>query len=196
MIDGIERVDSFVFNPHKWLFTNFDCSVFFIREPEYLIRSFEILPEFLKTREGSRVNNYRDWGVPLGRRFRALKLWFVLRSYGAEGLRALIREHIELAHEIADRIDAEPDFELVTPASLALFSFRYRPDDMEEGEALDALNEQLFEALNDTGKVYFTQNRVDGAYVIRWVVGQTATERRHVEAAYDLVLETARALKV
>ena len=196
MIDGIELVDSFVFNPHKWLFTNFDCSVFFIRKPEYLIRSFEILPEFLKTREGTRVNNYRDWGVPLGRRFRALKLWFVLRSYGAEGLRALIREHIKLAHEIAERIDAEPDFELVTPASLALFSFRYRPNEMEEGAALDALNETLFETLNDTGKVYFTQNRVDGAYVIRWVIGQTETERRHVEAAYDLMLKTARGLEV
>jgi aromatic-L-amino-acid decarboxylase len=196
MIDGIEHVDSFVFNPHKWLFTNFDCSVFFIREPEYLIRSFEILPEFLKTREGARVNNYRDWGVPLGRRFRALKLWFVLRSYGADGLRAIIREHITLAQEIAQRIEAEPDFELVTPARLALFCFRYRPDDMEAGEALDALNERLFEALNDTGKVYFTQNRVDGAYVIRWQVGQTATRRAHVEAAWALVLKTARGLEI
>ena len=196
MIDGIELADTFVFNPHKWLFTNFDCSVFFIREPEYLIRSFEILPEFLKTREGARVNNYRDWGVPLGRRFRALKLWFVLRSYGADGLRTLIREHITLAQELAERIEAEPDFELVTPASLALFSFRYRPDEMEEGAELDALNERLFEALNDTGRVYFTQNRVDGAYVIRWQVGQTATRRAHVEAAWDLVLQTARAMLV
>jgi len=195
MIDGIGHVDSLVFNPHKWLFTNFDCSVLFVRESEYLIRSFEILPEFLKTREGERVNNYRDWGVPLGRRFRALKLWFVLRSYGAEGLRAKIREHIALAHDIAARIEAAPDFELVTPARLALFSFRYRPPDIAEGEALDTLNEVLFEALNDTGKVYFTQNRVDGDYVIRWSIGQTATERRHVEAAWALVQQTARALQ-
>ena len=159
MIDGIEHADSFVFNPHKWLFTNFDCSVLFVRDPSVLIRTFEILPEFLKTREGDRVNNYRDWGVQLGRRFRALKLWFVIRAYGVEGLQAMIRNHIALAQEMSERVEAATDFEIVTPARLALFSFRYRPEGMADGEALDALNAKLFEALNDTGKVYFTQNR-------------------------------------
>ena len=192
MIDGIGHADSFVFNPHKWLFTNFDCSVLFVRDPGLLIRTFEILPEFLKTREGDRVNNYRDWGVQLGRRFRALKLWFVIRAYGVEGLRAMIRNHIALAQDMEARIEAAPDFEIVTPARLALFSFRYRPEGMEEGKPLDDLNARLFEALNDTGRVYFTQNRVDGAYVIRWSIGQTATERRHVEAAWALIQETAR----
>lgn len=194
MIAGIEHVDSFVFNPHKWLFTNFDCSVLFVREPGLLIRTFEILPEFLKTREGERVTNYRDWGIQLGRRFRALKLWFVIRAYGVEGLRAMIREHIALADDVARRIEDAPDFELVTPRSLALFSFRYRPEGMAEGEALDALNARLFETLNDTGRLYFTQNKVDGRFVIRWVIGQTMTRRRHVEAAWDLVQQTARGL--
>ena len=113
MIDGIDHADSFVFNPHKWLFTNFDCSAYFVREPEILLRTLSILPEYLKTREGDAVRNYRDWGVPLGRRFRALKLWFVIRSYGVSGLRERIRNHIEMAQRLAREIEASKDFEAV-----------------------------------------------------------------------------------
>jgi aromatic-L-amino-acid decarboxylase len=194
MLDGIEHVDSFVFNPHKWMFTNFDCSAHYVRDPEALVRTLEILPAFLKTREHKQVIDYRDWSVPLGRRFRALKLWFVIRSYGVEGIRARIAAHIELARELEGWLAAAPDFELMAPRSLALLNFRYRPAGVDEPAALDRLNERLLEALNDSGALYLTQNRVRGAYAIRFSIGQTATERRHVAAAWSRIQETARAL--
>ncbi|HEV8441803.1 MAG TPA: pyridoxal-dependent decarboxylase [Methylomirabilota bacterium] len=195
-VDGADLVDSFVFNPHKWLFTNFDCSAHFVRDPEALIRTLEILPEFLKTRERRQVIDYRDWSVPLGRRFRALKLWFVIRTYGVAELRRMIAAHIDLARELEEWIRAEPDFELVAPRSLALINFRYRPAGLSEPAALDRLNEHLLEQLNDSGELYLTQNRVRGAYAIRFSIGQTATRRRHVEAAWKRIREMARALSV
>jgi len=193
MLDGIEHVDSFVFKPHKWMFTNFDCSAHFVRDPEALIRTLEILPEFLKTRERSRVIDYRDWGVPLGRRFRALKLWFVLRAYGVRGIQDQIRAHVDLARELERSIAAAPDFELLAPRSLALLNFRYRPA-VVPPEGLDALNARLLETLNDSGALYLTQNRVAGAFALRFSIGQTGTERRHVEAAWGAIQDTARAL--
>jgi aromatic-L-amino-acid decarboxylase len=192
MIAGIEGVDSFVFNPHKWLFTNFDCSAYFVRDKEALIRTFEIHPEYLKTREGTQVNNYRDWGVQLGRRFRALKLWFVLRSFGAEQIRAIIREHIRLAQELARRVDAEPDFELLAPTPLNTVCFRYLPPDARETEDINQANRNLLETINDSGSAYLTHTTLDGAYTLRFVVGQTRTEERHVEEAWRLIQETAR----
>ena len=194
MIDGIEYADSFVFNPHKWLFTNFDCSAHFVRDPDALVRTLSILPEYLKSREQDRVIDYRDWSVPLGRRFRALKLWFVIRHYGVAGLRERIAAHIELARELAGQIDAAPDFELVTPPSLTLFSFRYHPPGIDDEAALDTLNQRLLEILNDSGEMYLTQTLVRGRYAIRFVVGQTSTERRHVQAAWRKIRETAAGL--
>ena len=126
--------------------------------------------------------------------FRALKLWFVIRSYGVSGLRERIAKHIALAQDLAKRVAAEKDFEVLSPAKLALFNFRYRPEGMAEGEALDALNEALITALNDSGALYLTQNRIGGAFTIRFSVGQTYTEQRHVDAAWDRIRETARAL--
>jgi aromatic-L-amino-acid decarboxylase len=193
MLDGIEHVDSFVFNPHKWMFTNFDCSAHFVRDPEALIQTLEILPEFLKTRERSRVIDYRDWGVPLGRRFRALKLWFVLRAYGVRGIQDQIRAHVDLARELERSIAAAPDFELLAPRSLALLNFRYRPA-VVPPEGLGALNARLLERLNDSGALYLTQNRVAGAFTLRFSIGQTGTERRHVEAAWEAIQDTARSL--
>jgi aromatic-L-amino-acid/L-tryptophan decarboxylase len=192
MIEGIGRADSFVFNPHKWLLTNFDCSTYFVRQPDQLVRTLGILPHYLTSRETD-VIDYRDWGVPLGRRFRALKLWFVIRAYGVEKLKVMLREHIALAKELAAQIEAEPDFELTTPASLALLTFRYRPSGLDEA-ALDALNERLLHALNDSGRVYLTQTRTRGRYVIRFAIGQRTTTRRHVQAAWDWIKETARDL--
>ena len=192
MIEGIEAADSFVVNPHKWLFTNFDCTAFFLRDPAALVRTFEILPEYLKTREGTAVINYRDWGIQLGRRFRALKLWFVIRSYGVEGLREKIAAHIAWARELGDLVEAAPDFELLAPPRLALFCFRYHPETTDDPQALDALNESLLEALNDSGKLYVTHTRIAGAYCIRFNIGQTATERRHVLDAWRRIEETAR----
>jgi aromatic-L-amino-acid decarboxylase len=194
MLDGIGYADSFVFNPHKWLFTNFDCSAHFVRDAEALVRAMAINPAYLTSPEGARVIDYRDWTVSLGRRFRALKLWFVIRSYGVDGLREKIAAHIDWARELAEQMKAEEDFELLSPARLALFNFRYRPDGMAEGEALDALNQELLTRLNDSGALYLTQNRLGGAYTIRFSVGQTATERRHVQAAWQTIRDTARKL--
>jgi aromatic-L-amino-acid decarboxylase len=194
MSDGVELVDSLVFNPHKWLMTNFDCSAHYVRDPDALIRTLSILPEFLKSREQGEVIDYRDWSVPLGRRFRALKLWFVIRSHGVDGLREILRKHIALARETEAWVAGAKDFEIVAPRSLSLFNFRYKPLGVEGPAELDRLNEALLHRLNDDGSTYFTQNRVRGAYVIRWAIGQTNTERRHVEAAWKIIQDFARAL--
>ena len=194
MIEGIEHADSFVFNPHKWLFTNFDCSAFFVRDPQHLVRTLAILPEFLRTREGDAVHNFRDWGLQLGRRFRALKLWFVIRSYGVEGLRERIGAHIDMAQRLARAIEASGDFELLAPVPLALLCLRYRPRGIDDEAALDRLNQQLMEAVNDSGTAYLTHTRLAGRFAIRFSIGQTTTEWRHVEAAWRALNEAAHAL--
>jgi aromatic-L-amino-acid decarboxylase len=196
MIDGIEHADSFVVNPHKWLLTNFDCSAHFVRDPDALVKTLEIVPAYLNTRERGHVIDYRDWSVPLGRRFRALKLWFVIRAYGVEGLRAIIAHHIDLACELEEWIAAAPDFELLTPRRLALLNFRYHPQGVDDAETLDRLNQTLLETLNDSGRLYLTQNRVRGAYALRVSIGQTTTEQRHVAAAWEAIQTTARARAV
>jgi aromatic-L-amino-acid/L-tryptophan decarboxylase len=196
MSAGIERADSFVFNPHKWLLTNFDCSAHYVRDPAALIRTLSILPPFLQSREGAEVIDYRDWSIPLGRRFRALKLWFVLRSYGVARLQAMLRDHIAWTGELADWIRAAPDFELTSPPSLALLTFRYRPTKAADEATLDRLNERLLHALNDSGRLYLTQTRVRGRYVIRFAIGQLYTTRDHVARAWQVITATARELKV
>ncbi|MFQ5973859.1 MAG: pyridoxal phosphate-dependent decarboxylase family protein [Alphaproteobacteria bacterium] len=195
MIEGIERADSFVFNPHKWLFTNFDCSAHYVRDPDALTRTFAVQPEYLRTAADDVVINYRDWGVPLGRRFRALKLWFVIRAYGVDGLRERIAAHIHLAREAARKIETWEDFELLAPARLALFCFRYRPRGVDDPAQLDRLNEQLLERLNESGALYLTHARVNGAVALRFSVGQRTTEARHVEAALARIRETAATLR-
>lgn len=193
MLDGVQHADSFVFNPHKWLLTNFDCSAHFVRDPAALVRTLSVLPAYLQSRETGQVIDYRDWGVPLGRRFRALKLWFVLRSYGVARLREMIRAHIAWTAELANWIRAAPDFELTTGPSLALLTFRYTPEGAADAD-LDALNERLLNALNDGGRVYLTQTRVRGRYAIRFTIGQLYTTRDHVRRAWQVIQETARDL--
>ena len=190
---GIEDVDSFTFNPHKWMFTNFDCSAYFVRDPEALTRTFEIHPEYLRTKEGRKVNNYRDWGIQLGRRFRSLKLWFVIRSYGVEGIRRVIRRHIELAQWVKSQVEKEPDFELLAPVPLNTVCLRYLPDPSASLEEINSRNEKILERVNSTGKAYFTHTKLDGRYTIRFVVGQTYTDSKHVEAGWQLLRDTARA---
>lgn len=191
MTAGAGAADSFVFNPHKWLLVNFDCSAHFVRDPAALVRTLSIAPHYLESREGDRVIDYRNWSPPLGRRFRALKLWFVLRSYGLEGLRAVIRRHIALAAWLEDEIAAAPDFELMAPRALALLNFRYAPPAAAD---LDALNGKLLHAINDDGRIYLTGNRVRGAFAIRFSIGQTATQRAHVEQGWSIVREIAHTL--
>jgi len=193
MSDGKELVDSMVFNPHKWMFTNFDCSAFFTRHPETLIRTFEILPEYLKTRTRGQVNDYRDWGIPLGRRFRALKLWSVIRMYGVEGLQEKIRYHIKLAAWLTENIRKEKDFELLAPVIINVVCFRYKPEGKTEQE-INSINEILNHRLNDTGKIYLSHTSLNGIYTLRMVTGQTNVRMEHVEEAWDLIKRTARSL--
>ena len=150
---GLEHADSFVFNPHKWLFTNFDCSAFFLRDPGELTAVLSLTPAYLESAGSAQMPEFRDWSVPLGRRFRALKLWFVLRSYGAEGLRRMLRDHISWTGMLAERVVRTPGFTLTTAPRLALLSFRYTPDPALSGAALDALNEQLLRRINDSGRL-------------------------------------------
>jgi len=195
MLDGIELADSFVFNPHKWLFTNFDCTAYFVRDTQALERTLALVPEYLKSRETGAVIDYQNWSVPLGRRFRALKLWFVIRAYGVSGLQEMIRGHLALAEALFEEVAAEPEFEILSPLRLSLFSFRYHPRGIDDEPALDALNKRLIETLNDTGRIYLTQNLVKGRFAIRFQIGQTNTEKRHVDAAWALIKETARNLE-
>ncbi len=185
---GIEKADSYCFNPHKWMFTNFDCDCFFVADRAALIGSLSVLPEYLRNQAtgAGQVIDYRDWHVPLGRRFRALKLWFVIRHYGVEGLQHHIRQHVALTQEFAAWVQADPDFEIVAPVPLNLVCFRHVGG--------DAFNERLLAAVNDSGAAYLTHTKLNGQYVLRMVIGQTNTERRHVEAAWAALREHARAL--
>jgi len=193
MLDGKEYIDSLVFNPHKWMFTNFDCTAFFIKDPELLIKTFEILPEYLKTRTRGLVNDYRDWGVPLGRRFRALKLWSVIRSYGTDGLRDKIRYHISIASRLSEIISKEKDFEILAPVKLNVVCFRYLPAGWQENK-INEINEKLNHLLNDSGKIYLTHTILNGRYTLRMVTGQTNVTLEHVEKAWDLIKTTARSI--
>lgn len=186
--DGLEFADSYCFNPHKWMFTNFDCDCFFVADRATLIRTLSILPEYLRNQatESGAVFDYRDWQVPLGRRFRALKLWFVIRHYGVEGLRHHIRRHVAIAQEFTQWIAASPDFELAAPAPLNLVCFRHR--------AGDDFNRRLLEALNRSGALYLSHTVLAGRYTLRLCVGQTHTETRHAAAAWQRIQETARQL--
>ncbi len=191
MTEGIEQADSFVFNPHKWMFTNFDCSAYFVKDKEALLRTFEILPEYLKTGNRGLVNDYRDWGIPLGRRFRALKLWFVIRSYGVNQLQEKIREHIRIARWLEQQIMAHPDFEIMAPVPLSLVCLRYKPAHITGTDALNSMNEMLLAKLNTTGKIFLTHTKLNGKYTLRVSVAGTLTEQRHVEKAWELIVETA-----
>ncbi len=194
MSDGLELADTFVFNPHKWMATNFDCSAYFVKDKGALIRTFEILPEYLKTAEGSSVNNYRDWGIPLGRRFRALKLWFVIRSFGVSGLQEMVRRHIGLAKELAMQIEQSDDFELLAPVPVALVCFRYHPKGVDDTATLNQLNEALLAKLNSTGKLYMTHTKLNGAYTLRMSIAQTNVQHEDVSNAWELIQQTARSI--
>lgn len=197
LMRGAEEADSFIFNPHKWLFTHFDCTAHFVRDPKSLTAAMGLKPAFLVTLGASDpvpgVVDYNEWSVPLGRRFRALKLWFVLRGYGVEALRGMIRNHVSFAERLAGILDEEPDFAVVTAPVLSLFTFRYAPPGLPEAE-LDALNARLVQALNDDGRIYLTQTVHEGRLVIRFSVGQTDTTWEDVRLAGDVIREVARAL--
>lgn len=188
---GVEGADSIVFNPHKWLGAHFDCSVQFLADPADQIRTLALRPEYLRTPGAGEITDYSEWTPQLGRRFRALKLWFLIRAYGLEGLRRRIRDHVAWTRELAGWIAAEPGFELVTPPMFALLTFRYAPDG---GADLDALNERLVAAINDDGRIYLTQTSHEGRLVIRFSVGQFDTTRDDVAFAWDTIRGIARSI--
>lgn len=192
--DGLEDADSLVFNPHKWLFTNFDCSAYFVRDVEILLRTFRSNPEYLKTAYDPQVVNFRDWGIPLGRRFRALKLWFVLRSYGIEGLRKLLRQHISWAQGFREQLEAHPDFEILAPSPFGLVCFRLHPPSIHDPQQLDSLNQQLLANTNANGSLHLTHTRLNGKYTLRLVVGQLYTSQKHVQAAWNILQHTANSI--
>ena len=179
--DGVEFADSYIFNPHKWMFTNCDCSVFYVADRKHLIRTLSVLPEYLRNQatESGAVIDYRDWHVPLGRRFRSLKLWFVIRHYGIEGLQHHIREHVRLAQQFASWVRDDSRFEIAAPPQLNLICFRLR--------AGDEANQTVMDRLNRSGDLYLTHTKLDGKFTLRFCVGQTNTEYRHVERAWQRI---------
>ena len=186
LADGIEEADSFVFNPHKWMFTNFDASAYFVKDKQALINTFSITPEYLRTKEDAHVNNYRDWGVPLGRRFRALKLWFVIRNYGVEGLKEKIANHLKMAQWFKQQVDEAADFEVLAPVPLNTICFR-KIVDGKSADELNQINESLMHALNKSGKIFLTHVKLNGIFTLRMVIGQTEVDQSHVEKAWKLI---------
>lgn len=182
---GVELADSYAFNPHKWMFTNFDCDCFYVADRATLIKTLSILPEYLKNRatESGSVFDYRDWQVQLGRRFRALKLWFVIRHYGIEGLQHHIREHVRLAQEFASWVKQDAEFELAAPAPLNLVCFRHKGG--------DEANQTIMERLNRSGDLFLTHTRLDGKITLRMSIGQSHTQERHVARAWQRIQEEA-----
>ncbi len=190
MIQGLEYADSYVFNPHKWLFTNFDLSTYYVKDKDVLIRTFSIMPEYLKTKVDQKVNNYRDWGIQLGRRFRALKLWFVLRNFGLEELRNRIQKHIKMIQELARDIKQDPDFELIVENPLNMLCFRFHPGNINDESTLNTLNEKIQQNINASGQTFLTHTRIRGTYVIRLVAGQTYLEKEHLQEVWQLIRKT------
>jgi len=191
IFNGIECADSLVVNPHKWLFVPMDLSALYVRDPELLRRAFSLVPEYLRTPETG-VRNYMDYGLQLGRRFRALKLWFVLRYYGAEGLREHLRRHIALAHEFAAWLEAEPEWEVLAPVPFSVVCFRYHPADIKSEEQLERINAAIMDAVNSTGEVYLSHTKLDGKYALRLAIGNLRTQREDVALAWSLLRDAAQ----
>ena len=186
--DGVELADSYVFNPHKWMLTNFDCSAFFVADRAAIIGALSVLPEYLRNEASASgaVIDYRDWQIPLGRRFRALKLWFVIRHYGVEGLQVFVREHLRLTRLFASWVEESPDFELAAPAPVNLVCFGHFGG--------DEVNRAIMDRLNASGELYLSHTKLDGQLTLRMAIGQTHTAERHVRRAWELITEAARSV--
>ncbi len=182
---GVDLADSYCFNPHKWMFTNFDCDVFYVADRKALIQTLSVLPEYLRNQatESGAVIDYRDWHIPLGRRFRSLKLWFVIRHYGVAGLQHHVRQHVDIAQQFAGWVQKDDRFELAAPVPLNLVCFRHKGG--------DAINQALLERLNGSGDLYLTHTKLNNRFTLRLCVGQTNTQLRHVEKAWQRIQQEA-----
>jgi len=185
VLRGAECADSLVVNPHKWLFVPMDCSALYVRDPDLLARAFTLVPEYLRTPE-EHVRNYMDYGLQLGRRFRALKLWFVLRYFGAEGLRERLRAHIALAQEFAAWVRAEPGWEVAAPHPFSVVCFRYAPAGTSE-DRLEQINSAIMDRANATGEMYLSHTKLDGRFVLRLAIGNLRTTRDDVARAWEIL---------
>jgi aromatic-L-amino-acid/L-tryptophan decarboxylase len=187
LFEGWEQADSIVINPHKWLFTPLDCSAFYTRRPDVLRRAFQLVPEYLRS-PGTEAEgeNLMDYGMQLGRRFRSLKLWFVLRYFGLEGIRSRLREHVRLARHFAGWIDEHPDFERMAPTPFSTVCFRAHPEDGEDA-GLDGLNERLLASVNGTGECFLSHTKINGAFCLRMAIGNLRTEERHVHDTWVII---------
>ncbi|HEX8848189.1 MAG TPA: pyridoxal-dependent decarboxylase [Gemmatimonadaceae bacterium] len=190
VLDGVDLADSFVVNPHKWLFTPIDCSALYVKRAEIVKRAFSLVPEYLTTREQAPVENLMDYGVQLGRRFRALKLWMVIRAFGAEGLAERIRAHCALARKFAGWVEGERDWEVVAPVPFSTVCFRYAPRGKGEAE-LEGLNTRILDRVNESGSVFLSHTKLNGRYVLRLAIGNIRTEERHVAEAWRLLRNAA-----
>ncbi|MFK7855280.1 MAG: aspartate aminotransferase family protein [Granulosicoccus sp.] len=188
--DGAELADSIVLNPHKWLGTSMECSAHFVKDPATLVKTLAIQPEYLKTYGRDGVINFSEWSVQLGRRFRALKVWFLLRAYGLDGLRTMIRNHVNWSGELCERLNAEDDFEITTQPILSLFTFRFKPK--QGSPDLDKLNLDLVNAINEDGRIYLTQTNHDGILTIRFMCGQFDMQHDDIDVAFDVITSMAR----
>lgn len=199
-LHGCDRADSVVVNPHKWLFTPIDCSAFYCRRPDLLRGAFSLVPEYLRTAEGaqSAVHDFMNYGIQLGRRFRALKLWLVIRYFGWDGLAARIREHVRLGQELARWVDTDPDFERLAPTPFSVVCFRYYPRALRgqagTEEEIDRLNAALLDAVNATGQAYLSHTRLGGKFTLRMAIGNIRTTEAHVRAAWELLRITGNRL--
>lgn len=191
---GWESADSIVINPHKWMFTPMDLSVYFTSKPEILKQAFSLVPEYLKTKQDDEVENLMDYGIQLGRRFRSLKLWFIIRYFGVEGLAERIKDHIELAKEFAGWVDNEKKFDRMAPVPFSTICFRYNPGNKTE-EEVNKLNEKLLEEINASGKIFLSHTKLNGKFVIRLTIGSIRHEKRHISEAWELIKNCSLLLK-
>ena len=189
-IKNIYLADSFVFNPHKWMLTNFDCSLYYAKDQKLLIKTLEINPEYLKSTE-KKINNYKDWSIQLGRRFRALKLWFVIRSYGIKGIKKYLKKHIKLAQYLALKIDINKNFELTSIQNMNMINFRFISSENNDRKYLNNINNKLIKKLNETGKIYLSHTKIQNIISIRMPIGSTYVKKKHIKKSWDLIKKTA-----
>ena len=192
-IKNIDLADSFLFNPHKWMLTNFDCSIYFVKNKEALIKTFEIFPEYLKTKSKN-VNNYKDWGIQLGRKFRSLKLWFVIRSYGIGGIKKILKKHIKLAKLINEKIEKINDFEITAKRNFNMVNFRFKPIKINDENKLNNLNKKLLKKLNRSGKIYLSHTKINNIFSLRMPIGNTFSSKKYVISSWNLIKKTARSI--
>jgi aromatic-L-amino-acid decarboxylase len=187
VFSGVERADSLVVNPHKWMFTPIDISLFYTRKPDILKRAFSLIPEYLKTAEDDTTENLMDYGIQLGRRFRALKLWFIIKYFGVNGIIERLREHIRLGQLFAKWIDEHPDFERMAPTPFSTICFRAHPAKTNDEGMIDHLNEKLMQNINETGRLFISHTKLNGKFALRVSISGLRTEERHVREAWNLI---------